>query len=49
MPVHFVLDQNFPWLLVSLHWPPTIQISLLASLAPDLIHFISAELAKIRH
>jgi hypothetical protein len=34
---HFVLDQNFPWYVVSFPWPSDIRITRLPDHAPDLV------------
>src|SRR5207237_10588284 len=34
---HFILDQNFPWYVVSFPWPSHIGITRLPEHAPDLV------------
>ena len=40
MPTHYVLDQNFPWHVTGLTWPPSIQISRLVEVAPQLTRHV---------
>ena len=35
-PIHFVLDQNFPWQAAGLEWPPTIRVTPLFQYDPEL-------------
>ena len=37
---HFILDQNFPWYVVSFPWPSNIGITRLPDHAPDLVQSV---------